>query len=205
MNNEIIILDSDYDDETRIIAESRRLNLYPNMKGKLIVLPKATRPYLIAELNLGKIGFISGSGHGNELEFIGSDRSPLFEVDNYNSNEVSEKILHFLACSCAFTLGMDLKNNGCKAFFGYDQIFVFIKEYLDEFLAADHILDISISEGKTASMAHDAYMIEYERVKSDMLKRGISSTVVGFLEENMKSFCSPTKSASWGDKNAKLS
>lgn len=205
MDREIILIDSDYDQDTAVITKSRVEVLYPKMSGTLVRLPKSTRQYLVPTLSSRNIGFISGSGHGNENAFIGNDRYPIFEVGAYHGSEVSGKIIHFLACSSAFSLGMDLCKNGCIAFFGYDQLFVFIKDYTSEFVAADHALDIAISEGKTAGAAHDEYMRAYQQTMNDLLRSGVSSSILGFLEGNMKNFCSPSRNACWGDENASLS
>lgn len=199
----IIVLDSDYDDDTRAVAVHRRSSLYGKMKGPLTFLPKAFRAYLAPELMAGA-DFLSGSGHGNEMEFIGNDRNPLLETGGYNKQEAAGKIIHLLSCSTAYNLGQDLVNNGCKAFFGYDTLFFFDARYLDEFLGPDHAIDILISQGSTVAQAHHEAIRVYQETINKMMDKGVDSSIVGRMQTNLNHFCSAVTNPVWGSPEASL-
>jgi len=202
MSSKILCSDSDYDNECEVVAHYRRDNLYQKLDDPIILRDAvATRRYVSENLLDVNMSFFSASGHGNEEEMIGQDYSPILEIGQYQAHEVSGKIIHFLACSTAFTLGRDLVNKGCKAFFGYDAKFLYVNKYLREFMAPDMAIDLAIAQGKTAADVHEIATKIYKELINDPT---INPTIAGYLQTNLTHLCTPVTSNQWGDVAASI-
>ncbi|HMI03704.1 MAG TPA: hypothetical protein VK541_14570 [Pedobacter sp.] len=206
MSKAILCADSGYDDNVQQIEKHRIDKLYPKLAGtiKRMPGPLSTRKYIKDELLNGEIGFFSASGHGNEDELIGNDQFPIFETGNYDAKEANGKIMHFLACSTAYSLGIDLIKKGCKAFFGYDVIFTYYKDHLDQFMAADDAIDLAIAGSKTAKEAHELAMTAYDKAIEILDQKNVNPAIIGAMMTNQRHLCTPMIDARWGDPAAKI-
>lgn len=72
------------------------------------------------------------NGHGDEETVTGFDNEPLVRLSE-NLDILSGKIVYARSCSSAKILGKEAVKNGCKAYLGYDDDFVFM-------VSDDHIL-----------------------------------------------------------------
>jgi hypothetical protein len=85
----------------------------------------AKRVYAGPKARQAGVVYLTGVGHGSYTTFTGHFYDAVFEVGNYSAAEPSGKIVHFLSCETAAHLGPDFVKNGCLAYFGYDEDFVF--------------------------------------------------------------------------------
>ena len=86
----------------------------------------ATRDKFAAYCMLPDVVFISGFGHGYDNLFTGQNGEILWKVDSYDPTEVAGKIIHLMSCLTAKELGPDLVYEGARAYFGYEEEFVFM-------------------------------------------------------------------------------
>ena len=63
--------------------------------------------------------------------------------------------MHFSSCETAANLGPDFVKNGCLAFFGYDEDFVFTMADRDIFFECDSEIDLAFADGLTAAEVYD--------------------------------------------------
>ena len=76
------------------------------------------RHHFVEAVNANRVTYISGVGHGSPTTYTGHLGSPILRVGSYNAAEVKGKIIHFLSCQTAKTLGADLVNSGAPCLCG---------------------------------------------------------------------------------------
>ena len=202
-----IAIDSDDELVTRVCRTYRDAHVYPKiaqaMQMTRLAGADATRAKVGALLGTGGVDLITGSGHGFPERFTGQGRDPILEIGSYAPVEVSGAIVHLLSCETAKELGADLVSNGCKAFFGYDETFVFPDEAARLFLEADSQIDLKLAEGATAEEAYRAAIRVFDRHIVRLLQAG-QVFVAAALKRNRDHLCAPPKDPKWGDPAAKL-
>jgi hypothetical protein len=199
----------DADDEfvTRICRQFRGQQVYPrltqSLQTTLLGGVAATRTNALAVLGSGGTRLITGSGHGFAERFTGQGQLSVLEVGQYNPLEVTGAIVHLLSCNTAQQLGPDLVANGCTAFFGYDDEFVFPDQAAALFLDADSQIDLTLAGGGTAQEAYDAAILVFDRHIRRMLQTG-NVFIAAALKRNRDHLCAPSTDPRWGDRNARL-
>src|SRR5207249_2313497 len=108
--------------------------------------PKAQQP---------GVAYLTGVGHGFPASYTGHYYDPIFPVGNYSAAEARGKIAHFLSCETARDLGPDFVKNGCLAYFGYDEDFVFTTAEQEVFFECDSAIDRAFAEGSNAAQVYD--------------------------------------------------
>jgi hypothetical protein len=149
------------------------------------------------------VSFVTASGHGFPARFTGQGRLSLWEVGHYQASEVAGKIVHLLACESARNLGVDVVEKGCRAFFGYDAVFIFPDTASELFLQCDAQIDIKLAEGRSAGEAYEAAIQAFNQRIALMLKAG-KTWIAAALQRNRDHLCAPSVDPKWGDRNASL-
>ena len=147
-----------------------------------------------------------GVGHGSPTTFTGHFYDVVFEVGNYSAAEASGKIVHFLSCETAADLGPDFVRNGCLAFFGYDEDFVFTVADQDAFFECDSEIDRAFADGLTAAEVYDRVEKLFAKRVANFRAQG-KYTEAATLESDLDCLrcpSSPPGGTAWGSEQAKL-
>lgn len=201
-----ITIDSDDEDVVARCRQFREGRVYPALQGAGAALTPfggidAQRSIVAPVLRSSAANLITGSGHGFPERFTGQGRDPIFAVGAYDPAEVSGRIVHLLSCETAQQLGPDLVANGCRAFFGYDEVFVFPDMAADLFLVCDGEIDTQLAQGRTADEAYQAAIAAFNLRIAQMLQLG-KTFVAAALARNRDHLCAPSTSSRFGDPNA---
>lgn len=202
-----VCIDSDDEVVTGICTAYRDQHIYPLLAPQLgmtrLTGAGATRAALSRELSAGGVALITGSGHGFSNRFTGQHREAVLQIGQYAPIEVAGSIVHLLACETGQALGANLVANGCHAFFGYDETFVFPVEVAPLFLEADSQIDLTLAAGRTAQEAYDAAVRMFNRHIRRLLVLG-KPFLAAVLARNRDHLCAPTKDPKWGNPHASL-
>jgi len=117
---------------------------------------------------------IVGAGHGDVDAFTGQHEDVLLEVGKYDPKEVKGKVIKLISCQCGVELGPDLVRNGCVAFMGYmdDYVWVMDSDYAstpwDDKMAATSLMPVveglnTLLNGETAGEALNVELEGYLR------------------------------------------
>jgi len=146
--------------------------------------------------------YISGVGHGSSRVFTGERGAWLWEVCNYDPDEVKGKIIHLLSCKTAQELGPDLVKKGACAYFGYDRNFTITWNYPDVFWLCDSVIDLSLCNGFNAEVSArltiQAYNLQINRM------RGIHGPTAVWLTWDRDSLKTPLHGSIYGKKTCTL-
>src|SRR5206468_12894044 len=132
----------------------------------------ARRTYVAAEVRKPNVHYISGLGHGSYDSFTGDFYDPVFSVGNYSSEECAGKIVHFLSCETARTLGPDFAGHGCLAYFGYDENFSFQPDTADVFFDCDAEIDRGVADGLTVERVIQRVRALFDKHVADLRSLG---------------------------------
>ena len=118
---------------------------------------------------------IIGAGHGDVDTFTGQNEAVLLEVGNYDPREVKGKVIKLLSCQTGVELGPDLVKNGCAAFMGYTDDYVWVMDsdlastpWADKEFAGKCLMPVvdglnALLDGKTAKEALNIELEGYSR------------------------------------------
>lgn len=204
----ILAIDSSYDKITQASCVYRNRHVYPYLESKGFELVRcqgrsARRVYVQPEACREDIVYMTGVGHGVYTTYMGEHCNPIFDIGNYQTKELDNKIAHFFACQTAAELGTDFVNNGCLAYFGYDEDFIVLMHVSDAFFDCDSEIDRAFADGLTAEEVYDR-VIHYYNQKILELKDGGHYDAAVALEYNRDHLCAPSVDAKWGDKKARI-
>jgi hypothetical protein len=164
---------------------------------------RATRELVLPDLETFKPALLTASGHGFATMYTGQVRRPILEVGQYRPVHVHGTIIHFLSCEAGEALGADLVVNGCRAFFGYDDDFVFPSNEPELFLECDSAIDLTLMDGGTAEEAYEAAIDAFNKAVFRLRRAGRVWLAVA-LERNRNCLCAPSRDVRWGDPLARL-
>lgn len=207
----VLGIDANFEPATLAAYQYREKHVYPYLAAKGYSVdkcqgPMARRIYVAAKAQQPGVVHLTGVGHGSYTIYMGHYYDPIFEVGNYSSSEATGKIVHLLSCETARDLGPDFVKNGCAAYFGYDEDFVFTTADQDVFFECDSEIDRAFADGLTAAQV-------YDRVKTLFLQRAAGlraqgkQTAAATLESDLDILrcpSSPPAPNAWGDPKAKL-
>ena len=145
-------------------------------------------------------------GHGSYTTYTGHYYDPIIQVGNYSAAEAKGKIVHFLSCETARDLGPDFVKNGCLAYFGYDEDFVFTTAEQDVFFECDSEIDRAFADDLTAAQVYDRVKALFVQRAADLRAQG-KQTAAATLESDLDILRRPTSPPApnaWGDPKAKL-
>jgi hypothetical protein len=150
----------------------RDADVYPYMLCKGILLEKRQGASAVSgsvgpKAGAAEITYITGSGYGNATTFQGQNSAAVFAVGVYAPREADGKIIHLMSCDTAQSLGPDFVVNGCRAFFGYDDYFVYAPSDADIFFDCDSEIDRAFADGLTA----DAVYTRVKALVDDRVKK----------------------------------
>lgn len=208
MAGNVLAIDSDFDNATRMGRSYRDRELYPYLSGRGCQLVScqgnlAKRTYVSTEAMKPGIVLISGLGHGNARTFTGQGLDAIWEVGNYLSSEVDGKIIHLLSCKTAIELGPDMVAQGARAFFGYNEDFIFYFRRADVFFECDSQIDKLVANGQQAGNVYHNVIALFEERIDDLIEMGDDGAANALLEDR-NSLCGPGLHSMYGDPAAKL-
>ena len=207
-NLKILAIDSSYDEITHASCVYRNKHVYPYMESKGFEIIRcqdkfARRAYVEQEICQEDIVYMTGVGHGIYATYMGEHCNPIFDIGNYQAKELDNKVAHFFACQTAAELGTDFVNNGCLAYFGYDENFTVYMHISDAFFDCDSEIDRAFADGLTAEEVYER-VIAYYNEKISELKNGQHYEAAAGLQSNRDRLCAPSVNAKWGDRKARI-
>jgi len=133
-------------------------------------------------------GLLFLNGHGDEETVTGFDNEPLVKLSE-NLDVLSGKIVYARSCSSAKRLGREAVKNGCRAYLGYDDDFVFmvsddyiLRPLMDKiaeiFLKPSNQIAISLIKGNTAG--------EADAKSKELFKKNIQQLMVSTVPKEQK-------------------
>lgn len=173
----VLGIDSNFEPATLAGYQYREKNVYPYMAKKGFALDKcqgvmARRIYVAPRARQSGVVYITGVGHGSYKTYTGHYYDPIFDVGNYSADEPKGKIVHLLSCETARELGPDFVRNGCRAYFGYDEDFVFSPSDSAVFFECDSEIDRAIADGLTAAKVYARVEALFRRRIADFRAQG---------------------------------
>jgi len=78
------------------------------------------------QLSAPQSDVIIGMGHGEADAFTGQNEALLLKVGQYDPREVEGKVIKLLSCQTGIELGPDLVANGCVAYLGYTDDYLWV-------------------------------------------------------------------------------
>jgi len=117
---------------------------------------------------------IIGVGHGDVDVFTGQNEAVILKAGQYSPREVRGKVIKLLSCQTGVILGPNLVANGCAAFMGYTDDYVWVMDadlaktpWADE-MAATSLMPVvdglnALLDGKTAREALNIELEGYSR------------------------------------------
>ena len=126
-------------------------------------------------LSAPRADIIIGVGHGDVDVFTGQNEAIILEVGKYDPGEVKGKVIKLLSCQCGVELGPDLVKNGCAAFMGYKDDYIWVIDadlvstpWADKEFAGKCLMPVidglnALLDGKTAREALDIELAGYSR------------------------------------------
>lgn len=208
----VLALDSNSDELTQRASEYRKQHVYPymEMKGHAVtrfdaIPPPKLRGLISVEAQRPGLKYMTGAGHGlEEKAFTGNSQDELYSVGNFETVEVTGKIVHFLSCGIGGTLGAEMVDKGCLAFFGYQENFAFFAEAADIFFECDSEIDRAFADGETARDVYDRAVRLFDR-RIEELRSQQKFFLASWLRFNRNNLCAPSLDEErWGDPDAKL-
>jgi hypothetical protein len=160
------------------------------------VAPEAKKP---------EVEYLTGVGHGAYNRYTGDHGNVVFQVANYHPDEVKGKIVHFLSCQTARELGPDFVQNGCCAYFGYDENFTFQMAEKDTFFECDSEVDKAFADGLSASQVYNRVKRLYDQRIAELRTAGKFNVAATLAFDRDRLRCPSSGGANWGDPNARLS
>lgn len=194
-----IAIDSNYATDIAAASAYREQNIYPYLQGKGYSLeqffgPSARRGLVAGSDQDPEVKLLTGVGHGTSTSFMGYNFEDIYAVGSYGKGEVAGKIAHFLSCNTASQLGPDFVSNGCLAFIGYDDNFMFDPNSADVFFECDGEIDRALADGLNVGDA-------MARAKALFTQRigELGNTYAGsMLATNLACLRSPVDGSQWG-------
>ncbi len=207
----VLGIDSNWEAATLAAYQYREKHVYPHVASQGYAIEKcqgpiAKRIYVAPKAQQPGVVYLTGVGHGNYTTYLGHYYDPIFQVGHYSPTESHGKIVHFLSCETARDLGPDFVKNGCLAYFGYAEDFVFTTADQDVFFECDSEIDRAFTDGLTAAQVYDRVKALFVERIADFRAQG-KQTQAATLESDLDCLrcpSSPPGPNAWGDPKAKL-
>jgi hypothetical protein len=204
----IIGIDANFEPITKAACDYRQKNVYPYLEVKGFTVQHlqgtmARRTYVAPAARQPNVHYITGLGHGSHESFTGDFYDPVFSVGNYSPEESGGKIVHFLSCETARSLGPDFTLHGCRAYFGYDENFSFQPDTADLFFNCDAEIDRAIADGLSSVEVIQRVRAVFDKHIAELRAQG-SNYKAATLEFDRDHLRSPADGNQWGDTSARL-
>jgi len=126
--------------------------------------PQMVQPEVDVIVREHKFDYISGSGHGHYSIFRGYNDKEIWSAAS-DLSHLSDKIIHLLSCNTGASLGRSMVAQGCRAFWGYTETFLFLHkdnfsgnleddEIAADALRMDCLIDSEILSGNPAAVVY---------------------------------------------------
>ena len=203
-----LAIDSNFEPATQAAFDYRQVHVYPYLQSKGLAIvrcqgPLARRIYAAPAARRDDVVYVTGVGHGSYTTYTGDQYDPVFEEANYHPDEPKGKIVHFLSCQTAARLGPDFVQDGCHAYFGYDENFTFDPNIADVFFECDSRIDREFADGRTAADVYRRVIDIYNRRISDLDDAG-HAYAARLLEFDRNHLRAPSVDPRWGSEQAKI-
>lgn len=168
----VLFLDANWDVITQYCFVFRRaLVIGPLDKDashtvRQVTGPQMLQPEVDVIVREHDFQYISGAGHGHYSKFLGYGNKEIWNAGN-DLTHLSGKIIHLLSCNTGASLGRSMVTQGCRAFWGYTETFVFLHQEEDDApqnleddesagdaLRMDCLIDQEILNGSSASVVY---------------------------------------------------
>lgn len=204
----VLGVDSNYEPVTAAAERFRTKYVYPHYVSKGYAVERrkgamARRAFVAPAAKAKGVCCLTGVGHGNYDLYTGHLGSIIWQVCQYDPDEVTPKIVHLLSCRTAAELGPDMVAKGALAFFGYSENFTFIPKTQKAFFACDSEVDRALADGETAAQVHERTVQAFETAIERFREAGDMETVKWLLWD-LEHFCSPVKHSMFGDPKSQL-
>lgn len=204
----VLGIDANFEPVTLAACTYRKANVYPYLESKgftvqLLEGTMARRTYVAPEACKPNVQYITGLGHGSYDSFTGDFYDPIFTVGDYSPEESAGKIVHFLSCETARSLGPDFAVHGCRAYFGYDENFSFQPDTADVFFDCDAEIDRAFADGLSAAEVMQRVRAVFDKHIAEFRAQG-SNYKAATLEFDRDHLRSPSDGNKWGDSAAKI-
>jgi hypothetical protein len=207
----VLGIDSNWEAATMAAFQYREKHVYPYLASRGYSIDKcqgamARRIHAAPRAKQPGVAYLTGVGHGADTIYYGHYYDAVFQVGNYSAAEPGGKIVHFLSCKTARDLGPDFVKNGCLAYFGYDEDFVFTTAEQDVFFECDSEIDRAFADGLTAAQVYDRVKALFAQRAADFRAQG-KQTAAATLESDLDCLrcpSSPPGPNAWGDPKAEL-
>ena len=211
MSATILAIDANFDPVTEAPFNYREQNVYPvfEANGYEIVRRQgesARRTEVAPQAALPNVVYLTGVGHGFPNSYTGDNLDPIFSVGQFNPEEATGKIVHFLSCETAATLGPDFVAKGCLAYFGYADNFTYPPSLADIFFDCDSEIDRGFAAGLTADQVFQNVKDKFQQHIDQLKSTGDSGDLhnASILEVDLRLLRAPSTGAEYGDPNARL-
>lgn len=207
----VVAIDSNFEPVTEAPFNFREKNVYPHFDklGFKIVRcqgHQARRNDVAPQARQGNVVYLTGVGHGFQDQYTGEFFDPVFSVGHYAPEEARNKIVHFFSCETAGQLGPDFVANGCRAYFGYSDIFTYPPQAAETFFDCDAEIDRAFADGLTAGQVFDRAKALFEQRIAALKATGNNGDLfqASILETNLSFLRAPSLGAQYGDTEATL-
>jgi hypothetical protein len=198
----VLGIDADSDPLTRRAAKYRNDNVYPYLTTKGFALDRPpAQPAAAAAASKANVVYLTGVGHGLPDSYLGDKDVPIFQAGLFTMAQAGGKIVHFLSCLTAVTLGPSFVSSGCQAYFSYDSLFSFTPDDADTFFECDSEIDLAFADGLSAQDVYDRVKALFEQRIKDLQSAGKWQAAAA-LENDWAALRSPASGPEWGDPTA---
>jgi hypothetical protein len=202
----VLAIDTTSDELTQACLDAREMGVYPHFADQSLVTsrligPAATGAALVATLT-PETALLTASGHGLPDRLLGQS-GIIIQAGAYPAAVVRHKIVHLLACECGENLGPDLVANGCRAFLGYREQFLFPASSPGDFLECDAVIDRALADGLTAADAFALAIRAFNR-RIDELTQAGQAFRASLVRHNRNCLVGPSIDSKWGDPGAAI-
>ncbi|GAH12920.1 unnamed protein product, partial [marine sediment metagenome] len=147
------------------------------------------------------IRYITGVGHGSYGCYTGHNANRVFEIGDYLTKEVKDRVIHLFSCGTARDLGPDFVTKGCLAFFGYTEAFFFMGDDREIFFRCDSEIDLGFVSGLNAKKVYENTKKIFEDA-IDELNDGGHYYIAAILQNDLNILKCPSIGSEWGNETA---
>jgi hypothetical protein len=216
MANDVLSIDSTWDEATSAASIYRETFVLPLFTAAGLNVndlsdSDANQQEAAQGVSDPSVIYVTGVCHGTSDAFTGDQDVPIFQTGSYAADTFKGRIVHFLACNTALSLGRDIvASGGAKAFFGYNGLFTWPDDssgqYSALFFDCDAEIDRALVAGADAGTAMARAIAKYTAQISFLKGKGdtVSLNLAALLEMNRDLLCGPTVDNEFGSAAAKL-
>ena len=207
---DILFVDADFDEVTRYCCIFRTafvISQVPAHYRDHLYQHDATQPNVDHHIASNNYKYLSGAGHGLYRMFRGHNNCEIWKASD-DLSHLKGLIVHLLSCQTGASLGRSMVKQGVRAFWGYEEDFVFVKlkqppiDLLQDqsagfVLRMDCLIDEGILTGKDANEIYDM-VDDYVANLISQAKPHVRSALVS----NYQNLVCPI--TTWGDPKATI-